>query len=154
MGDERTRYASCLQLSRPRCVADLRPEKRRWAVHTVSRGILTCYIALGPDVPPRVLFLENIVSWSVLYSLYTSLILATLLWCTTFIIYRIVRVGGTAGRIHVYQRVIEMLVESASLYSAVLVVLLVFEARNEVAGAFIQNLAVAMRVSTSNLLYF
>ncbi|KAK0221098.1 hypothetical protein EDD85DRAFT_261923 [Armillaria nabsnona] len=111
----------------------------------VSRGILTCYIALGPDVPPRVLFLENIISWSVLYSLYTSLILATLLWCTTFIIYRIVRVGGAAGRIHVYQRVIEMLVESASLYSAVLVVLVVLEARKELAESYIEDLAGTIR---------
>ncbi|KAK0475987.1 hypothetical protein EDD18DRAFT_1385585 [Armillaria luteobubalina] len=71
--------------------------------------------------------------------------MATLLWCTIVIIYRILRVGGVAGRIHVYQRVIEMLVESALLYSVVLVVLLVFEARNEVAAAYIGELAIAMR---------
>ncbi len=100
-------------------------------------------------MPPQALFLENIVSWSVLYS---ALILATLLWCTILIIYRIWRVGGAAGRMRAYQRVIEMLVESASLYSAVIVVLLVLEARNAVAGWYIEQLAVAMRVSTSNLL--
>ncbi|PBK62492.1 hypothetical protein ARMSODRAFT_1024902 [Armillaria solidipes] len=38
-----------------------------------------------------------------------------------------------------------MLVESASLYSTVIVVLLVFEARNKVAGSYIEDLAVAMR---------
>ncbi|KAK0461488.1 hypothetical protein IW261DRAFT_1428526 [Armillaria novae-zelandiae] len=53
--------------------------------------------------------------------------------------------GRAAGRIHIYQRVIEMLVESALLYSALIVVLLVFEARNEVATAYIQNLVIAMR---------
>ncbi|KAK0433242.1 hypothetical protein EV421DRAFT_1741691 [Armillaria borealis] len=111
-------------------------------VNLASRGIITFYSVSGPILPPRALFLENMVSWSVLYS---SLILATLLWCTILIIYRIWRVGATAGRMHVYQRVIEMLVESASLYSAVLVVLLAFEVRNEVAGQYIQGLAIAMR---------
>ncbi|KAK0433260.1 hypothetical protein EV421DRAFT_1441328 [Armillaria borealis] len=109
---------------------------------TASRGIITYYTAFGPLVPPRALFLENLVRWSVLYS---SLILATLLWCTILIIYRIWRVGGAAGRIRVYQRVIEMLVESASLYSAMLVVLVVLEARNAVAGDYIEELAVSMR---------
>ncbi|KAK0221104.1 hypothetical protein EDD85DRAFT_861925 [Armillaria nabsnona] len=113
----------------------------------VSRGIVAYYSALGPSAyfeskSPRALFIENIVSWSVLYS---SLILATMLWCTTLIIYRILRVGGAAGRIHVYQRVIEILVESASLYSAVLVILVVFEARNELAGSYIEYLAITIR---------
>ncbi len=39
-----------------------------------------------------------------------------------------------------------MLVESASLYSAVLVVLAVFEARNELAGRYINTLAIITRV--------
>ncbi len=51
---------------------------------------------------------------------------------------------------HVYQRVVEMLVESASLYTVVLVVLLVFEVRNEVHGVYIQELAIAIRVRLSN----
>ena len=73
--------------------------------------------------------------------------MVTLLWCTILIIYRILRVGRVAGRVRVYQRVIEMLMESASLYSVVLVVLLVMEARNELTGTFIEDLAIAMRVS-------
>ncbi|KAK0221139.1 hypothetical protein EDD85DRAFT_861997 [Armillaria nabsnona] len=110
----------------------------------VSRGIVAYYDAFSPgeSKSPLALFFENTVSWSVLYS---SLILATLLWCTTLIIYRILRVGGAAGRIHAYQRVIEMLVESASLYSAVLVVLVVLEARNELTAKYIQALASAIR---------
>ncbi|PBK62469.1 hypothetical protein ARMSODRAFT_1024882 [Armillaria solidipes] len=107
-----------------------------------ARGIVTYYTAFGSQPTPQALYIENIVSWSLLYS---SLILATLLWCTILIIYRILRVGGAAGRIHVYQRVIEMLVESASVYSAVLVVLLVLEARNEITGTYIGDLAIAMR---------
>ncbi len=84
--------------------------------------------------------------YSQLAVLYSSLILATLLWCTILIVYRILRVGGAAGRMHVYQRLIEMLVESALLYSAVIIVVLVFEVRNEVTAGYVQELAIAMRV--------
>ncbi|KAK0209505.1 hypothetical protein IW262DRAFT_1417164 [Armillaria fumosa] len=116
---------------------------------TASRGIVAYYNTFEPLTSPQTVFLEKTVNWAMLYA---SLAMATLLWCTVFIIYRILRVGGAAGRIHVYQRVIEMLVESALLYSAVLVVLLVFEARNQVAAIYIEDLANAMRVSKFNLL--
>ncbi|KAK0481159.1 hypothetical protein EDD18DRAFT_1363262 [Armillaria luteobubalina] len=112
------------------------------AVHTASRVIQAYYDSVGPHTSPQALFLEKAVNWAVLYA---SLVMATLLWCTILIIYRILRVGGAAGRIHVYQRVIEMLVESALLYSAVTVVLLVFEARNEMATVYIQALVLVMR---------
>ncbi|KAK0446968.1 uncharacterized protein EV420DRAFT_1647861 [Desarmillaria tabescens] len=91
---------------------------------------------------PRVLYLENIVNWAVLYS---SLILATLLWCTVLIVYRILRVGGISAGMRVYHRVVKMLVESASLYSAVIIVLLVFEVHNDVVGVYIEEFAIAMR---------
>ncbi|PBK90431.1 hypothetical protein ARMGADRAFT_1064533 [Armillaria gallica] len=109
-----------------------------------SRGIVAYYSAFGPieNVPPQALYLENIVNWAVLYS---SLILATLLWCTILIVYRILRVGGTAGRTGLYQRVIEMLVESTLLYSAVIVALLVFQVRNEGAANYVAVLAAAIR---------
>ncbi|KAK0468889.1 hypothetical protein IW261DRAFT_1573349 [Armillaria novae-zelandiae] len=112
------------------------------AVAIASRGIVTYNYAFGSNPSPRALFLEKIVSWSTLYS---SLILATLVWCTILIIYRIWRVGGAAGRLHAYQKVIEMLVESASLYSATIVVLLVLEARNVLAGEYIEEVTTAMR---------
>ncbi len=94
--------------------------------------------------PPTGIFFDNVVNWAVLYS---SLILATLLWCTILIVYHIMRVGGAAGRMHVYQRAIEMLVESASLYSAVLVVLVVLEACNERATGYIEEVTISTRVS-------
>ncbi|PBK90383.1 hypothetical protein ARMGADRAFT_1014557 [Armillaria gallica] len=111
---------------------------------TASRGIIIYYSIFGPieKLPPQALYPENIVGWAVLYS---SLILATLLWCTILIIYRILRVGGAAGRMGLYQRVIEMLVESALLYSAVIIVLLVFEARNEGTAVYVAELAIAIR---------
>ncbi|KAK0435524.1 hypothetical protein EV421DRAFT_2022477 [Armillaria borealis] len=109
-----------------------------------SRGIVAYYSAFGPieNLPPQAFYLENIVNWAVLYS---SLILATLLWCTILIVYRILRVGGAAGRMHVYQRVIEMLVESALLYAAVIVVLLVFQVHNENSAHYVVELANAIR---------
>lgn len=99
---------------------------------------------------PRALYTKNVVNWAVLYS---SLILATFLWCTILIVYRILRLGGVAG-MRVYHRVIEMLVESASLYSAVIVVLLVFEVRDEVAGAYIEEFAIAIRVRPTHFVVF
>ncbi|KAK0471637.1 hypothetical protein IW261DRAFT_1511586 [Armillaria novae-zelandiae] len=109
----------------------------------ISRAIVTFYEAVGPNnMSPGALYLENIVNWAVLYS---SLVLATFLWCTILIVYRILRLGGVAARIRVYHRVIEMLVESAALYSAVVTVLLVFEVRNEVAGAYIEEFSIAIR---------
>ncbi|SJL14001.1 uncharacterized protein ARMOST_17453 [Armillaria ostoyae] len=78
--------------------------------------------------------------------------MATLLWCTILTIYRILSVGGAAGRMRVYQRLIEMLVESALLYSAVIVVLLVFEVRNEASGAYIEEIAIAMRAIAPTIL--
>ncbi|KAK0221110.1 hypothetical protein EDD85DRAFT_941538 [Armillaria nabsnona] len=103
-------------------------------VNLVSGGIVTYYSTFGPidKVPPQALYLKKIVNWAVLYS---SLILATLLCCTILIIYWM----------HAYDRVVEVLVESASLYSAIIAVLLVFEVRNEGAGTYIEEFAVAMR---------
>ncbi len=49
-----------------------------------------------------------------------------------------------------YHRLVEMLVESTALYSAVIVVLVVFEVRSEASEIYIEEFAIAMRVSTSN----
>ncbi|KAK0435560.1 hypothetical protein EV421DRAFT_1986623 [Armillaria borealis] len=111
----------------------------------ITRGIITYYSSFGPveNMSLQAVYLEKIrVNWAVLYS---SSILATLLWCTIFIVYRILRVGGIAAGMRVYHSLIEMLVESASLYSAVIVVLLVFEVRSEAAEIYIEELAIATR---------
>ncbi|KAK0435118.1 uncharacterized protein EV420DRAFT_1488195 [Desarmillaria tabescens] len=77
---------------------------------------------------PSDLFTLNSVNWAVLYS---SLIMATLLWCTILIIYRIFKVSGAAEGLRSYRRVIGVIADSAFLYSVFLVVLLVFEVRND-----------------------
>ncbi|PBK76346.1 hypothetical protein ARMSODRAFT_1011611 [Armillaria solidipes] len=82
------------------------------------------------------------VNWAVLYS---SLILATLLWCTILIVYRILKVSGIATGFRLYGRMIEVMVDSASLYSAVIVILLVFEVHNENVGNYLTSISVGMR---------
>ncbi|KAK0221111.1 hypothetical protein EDD85DRAFT_983343 [Armillaria nabsnona] len=128
---------------------------RSWLVVLVpivsSRGIIAYYTAFEPigNTPPQALYLENVVNWAVVYS---SLILATLLWCTILIIYRILSMGGAAGRMRVYQRLIEMLVESASLYSAVIIVVLVLQVRNNGAGGYVEEFAIAIRAIAPTIL--
>ncbi|PBK76281.1 hypothetical protein ARMSODRAFT_1078465 [Armillaria solidipes] len=114
----------------------------------IGRGIVTYYDNIE-DTPPQALYTLKIVNWAVLYA---SLILATLLWCTIFIIYRILRVGGVTAGMRVYHRVIEMLVESAALYTTVLVIILVLEVRNELAGGYVQAVAAAVRGIAPTLL--
>ncbi|KAK0224670.1 hypothetical protein EDD85DRAFT_891685, partial [Armillaria nabsnona] len=107
----------------------------------ISRGIVNYYDNIE-DTPLRALYMLKIVNWAVLYA---SLILATLLWCTIFIIYRILKVGGVTAGMRAYHRVIELLVESAALYSAVLVILVVLEVRNELVGGYIEEVAAAVK---------
>ncbi|PBK79901.1 hypothetical protein ARMGADRAFT_1092677 [Armillaria gallica] len=60
--------------------------------------------------------------------LYISFVLATTLFCTLLIIYRILTVAGAKrgaeGRLRVFHRVIEVLVESSALYSICLILFL------------------------------
>ncbi|KAK0468871.1 hypothetical protein IW261DRAFT_1677118 [Armillaria novae-zelandiae] len=114
----------------------------------ITRGIITYYSSFGPveNMSPQAQYLEHLqktgVNWAVLYS---SSVLATLLWCTIFIVYRILRVGGIAAGMRVYHRLVEILVESAALYSAVIVVLLVFEVRSDATEIYVEEFAISMR---------
>ncbi|SJK98303.1 uncharacterized protein ARMOST_01568 [Armillaria ostoyae] len=67
--------------------------------------------------------------------LYISFILATTLWCTLLIIYRILTVTGVKRRagsqLRIYRRFIEVLVESSALYLISLIVYLAFTIRND-----------------------
>ncbi|KAK0480797.1 hypothetical protein IW261DRAFT_1143475 [Armillaria novae-zelandiae] len=79
------------------------------------------------------------------FVLYLSFTLATTIWCTTLIIYRIVTVvrgnDGVGGGVGVYRHVIEVLVESASLYSVFLVLLLAFEVHGDWAGYYVDPMS-------------
>lgn len=63
--------------------------------------------------------------------------------------YRILKVSGIATGIRLYRGIIEVMVDSAALYSAmivVLTVLLVLEVHNENVGNYLTSIAVEMRV--------
>ncbi|KAK0217339.1 hypothetical protein EDD85DRAFT_991206 [Armillaria nabsnona] len=63
--------------------------------------------------------------------LYTVFLLATTLWCTFLIIYRILTVAGVQhGQWRVYHHCIEVLIESSALYSICLIVYLVLLIHN------------------------
>ncbi|PBK59823.1 hypothetical protein ARMSODRAFT_1027114 [Armillaria solidipes] len=71
-------------------------------------------------------------------NLYSCLILATTLWCTFSIIYRILTVGwASRGGIRIYRHVIEILVESSVLYSASLILYLCLFAHDSSNSALI-----------------
>lgn len=111
----------------------------------VSKGILTYQDLIDTIENISGFFAQNSIHWGVLYS---SLILVTMLWCTLLIIYRILTVtANVAAGMRSYHRVIEVMVESASLYSAVLIVLLVLEVRNDLAVSYLLAIAESMRVS-------
>ncbi|PBK81514.1 hypothetical protein ARMGADRAFT_778905 [Armillaria gallica] len=71
----------------------------------------------------------------ILPTLYPSFILATTLWCTVSIIYRILTVAGVkrgaGGRLRVYQHFIEVVVESSAFYSLSLIVYLALTIRGD-----------------------
>ncbi|KAK0229533.1 hypothetical protein EDD85DRAFT_131087 [Armillaria nabsnona] len=67
-------------------------------------------------------------SGSVFMMLYMTFILATTLWCTLFIIFRILSVTGVrrSAGLSAFRRFIEVLVESYALYSIALILALAF----------------------------
>ncbi len=79
---------------------------------------------------------------------YMAMTLTTTLWCTIFILYRIISVTGSGYgvEIHSYRRVIEALVESAALYSTIYIINIVCVARNLLYGSYVEILAAAIRV--------
>ncbi|KAK0224758.1 hypothetical protein EDD85DRAFT_1027854 [Armillaria nabsnona] len=65
------------------------------------------------------------------YVLCSSFALASTLWCTLLIIYRIVHTIARPGRLGAYFHVIEILVESSALYAISLILFVAFYARND-----------------------
>ncbi|PBK58410.1 hypothetical protein ARMSODRAFT_1091221 [Armillaria solidipes] len=95
---------------------------RRWLV------VLLPILSLVSATASRIIqvYLDHFNATSTVFiTLYTSFTLATTLWCTLLIIYRILTVAGVKrgadGRLRVYQQFIEVLVESSALYSISLI---------------------------------
>ncbi|PBK67576.1 hypothetical protein ARMSODRAFT_1086084 [Armillaria solidipes] len=82
---------------------------------------------------------------NVSFTLYISFILVTILWCTVLIIYRILTVAGVkrgaGGRLRVYHRFIEVLVESSALYSISLIVYLALTIREDFGMYYLDAIA-------------
>ncbi|KAK0203847.1 hypothetical protein DFS33DRAFT_836801 [Desarmillaria ectypa] len=96
---------------------------RRWRVAVFPIFFLLSGIGFKMiDVLQRFI---NATDYELGVKLYSCLILATTLWCTFLIIYRIWDVGRTSrGGIGIYRHVIEVLVESSLLYSVSLILYL------------------------------
>ncbi|KAK0238199.1 hypothetical protein EDD85DRAFT_573234 [Armillaria nabsnona] len=90
------------------------------------------------------------------FVLYLSFILATTIWCTSLIIYRILTVrqasNGIGSRVGVYRHVIEVLIESSALHSFVLILDMAFEVREEWADSSVDAMAAIMRGIAPTLL--
>ncbi len=86
--------------------------------------------------------------------LYISFNLATTLTCTLLIIYRIVTVVGvsrrTEGRLGVYHRFIEALVESSALYSVSVILFLAFTIRGDLGLYYLDAIATIAKVRRCN----
>ncbi len=80
--------------------------------------------------------------------------LATTLLCTVLIVYRIVSVGGAqyASGIRTYRGAIEVVVESAALFSVSLIIYVALVAHNSIADDYLDVIAAAFRVTVVNLL--
>ncbi len=87
---------------------------------------------------------------SVFFTLYMSFSLATTLWCTLFIIFRILTVTGVrrgaGSRLRVFHRFIEVLVESSALYSISLILCMAFFIRENLGWYFLDTIAAIMKV--------
>ncbi len=92
----------------------------------------------------------NPINYSLGFTLYSTFVLATTLWCTLLIIYRIVSVARAGGGLRAYRHIIEVLVESSAVYSAFLILYVVFDARDPTELAYFDVLAGIARVRLYN----
>ncbi|PBK63785.1 hypothetical protein ARMSODRAFT_1023690 [Armillaria solidipes] len=77
--------------------------------------------------------------------IYTSFMLASTLWCTSLIIYRVITVARAGGGLKDYRHVLEVLVESSALYSISLILYIAFLARNDISSIYFDTLAAFAR---------
>ncbi|KAK0234196.1 hypothetical protein IW262DRAFT_1259520, partial [Armillaria fumosa] len=86
----------------------------------------------------------SVLAYPLGFALYSAFILATTLWCTMFIIYRIVAVSRTAmDGLRTYRHVIEIMVESSALYSLTLILYVVFYVREDITLHYFDCLGIA-----------
>lgn len=97
-----------------------------------------------PDTTQDLLFYGSAAIW---FILYISFLMATTIFCTLLIIYRIVSVShGPGGMgIRLYRDVIEIIVESALIYSVSLLVYVILVARESLGGPYADVIASSAR---------
>ncbi len=97
------------------------------------------------DIKHASTYLGNAAEWKMAYIVLT---LITTLWCTILLLYRIINVAGSShrARIRSYRGIIEALVESAALYSAILIIDIIFVAHNILSGGYIDIIGATLRV--------
>ncbi len=87
----------------------------------------------------------GVIPMEVSLMLYISFVLATTLYCTMLIIYRIVAVAGVrhgpVGQLGVFRHFIEVLVESSALYSISLILYLAFTIHNDFGTYYLDVIA-------------
>ncbi|KAK0231762.1 hypothetical protein EDD85DRAFT_793436 [Armillaria nabsnona] len=85
-------------------------------------------------------------------SMYLSLSLAATLMCTLLIVYRILSVGGVKAGLRTYRGVVEVIVESAALYSTILIIFISLNARNELCTGYVDVIACSIKGIAPTLL--
>lgn len=83
------------------------------------------------------------IEWTMIY---LSLVLATTLMCTLLIMYRILSVGGIKAGLRTYRGVVEVIVESAALYSIALIIYISLIARNDLSGGYADIITASIKV--------
>ncbi|KAK0465817.1 hypothetical protein IW261DRAFT_1574655 [Armillaria novae-zelandiae] len=129
---------------------------RRWIIVLIP---ILCIITEGVfklldlyySVRSRVDNLDDIspegdrLNWTLIY---VSCTLATTLLCTLLIVYRILTVGGTkhgGAGVQAYRGVVEVIIESASLYTVSLIIDMILTARKSSGGSYSDAIAGTMR---------
>ncbi|PBK88049.1 hypothetical protein ARMGADRAFT_1085025 [Armillaria gallica] len=85
-------------------------------------------------------------------TIYLSLVLATTLMCTLLIVYRILSVGGIKAGLRTYRGVVEVIVESAALYSIALIIYISLITRNDLSGGYIDIITASIKGIAPTLL--
>ncbi|PBK90779.1 hypothetical protein ARMGADRAFT_1064423 [Armillaria gallica] len=84
--------------------------------------------------------------------LYASCMLASTLWCTSLIIYRVVTVARAGGGLKDYRHVLEVLVESSALWSMSLIVYIALLARTAISSVYFDILTTVARGAAPTIL--
>ncbi|KAK0219981.1 hypothetical protein IW262DRAFT_1554463 [Armillaria fumosa] len=128
---------------------------RHWLVVLLSILFLVCAI-VSRIVVIYYNYSNAPTSMNLFLMLYTSSVLATTLSCTLLTIYRILTVTGTRrgaeGRLRVYHRFIEALVESSALYAISLILYLAFIIRHNWGELYLEVIAATAKGIAPTLL--